>query len=203
MTDQLTESKFPITSKESNETLTTVDKNNKKEKSFRDFQLEEYAENNLSFQNSFNKERERYQKLFNKQKRDLNDFRKETDLKIEDTKTKINQTQLKLVESLGIFIALFTFISTSFQIFQNKDVTFNHAVSLILIIGGVLMAFILALHLSFNLYGAKNNLLTLIVLILFMFSLIFVGLYLLPEDQNKSETILNLTPTPIKLLTHP
>ena len=114
-----------------------------------------------------------------------------------ETRDKISNIQTRSIEALGIFVSLFTFISTSFQVVQSSVLTAESAVGLILIVGGMLIVFVLVLHLSFdwqNVLMRKVIAFTLIVMSLF---LILYGINLLPivskmEEVQESVT----TPTP-------
>lgn len=65
---------------------------------------------------------------------------------IAETKRMIEQSKDKNIEALGLFVALFTFISIEFSLFREiKD--FNAAVSITLIVAGLLIFFVLILHL--------------------------------------------------------
>jgi hypothetical protein len=59
---------------------------------------------------------------------------------------KIDENRTKLVETLGLFIALFTFISVEFSIFQ-RITTISQVLSLTFILAGLLILFVLVLDL--------------------------------------------------------
>lgn len=63
----------------------------------------------------------------------------------EQTEKIIRDGQIKLVEMLGIFVSLFTFISLDFSLLKG-NINLGVSVSLILIAGGMLLAFLLVMH---------------------------------------------------------
>jgi hypothetical protein len=67
-----------------------------------------------------------------------------------DFDKKIDKDKFKVVELLGIFVALFTFVSVDFQLFKSESVSFTIALSLVLITAGILLIFILTLEVILN-----------------------------------------------------
>ncbi len=63
-----------------------------------------------------------------------------------ETDKKIEQSRDKNIETLGLFVALFTFISIEFTLFREIT-NFSAAVSISLIAAGLLIFFVLILHL--------------------------------------------------------
>lgn len=86
--------------------------------------------------------------LFNRFNRNINskseNLRKQFETDIEGTKekleAKIDDSKLKIIETLGIFVALFTFVSIEFQIFRSFT-SWQAGASLTLIILGALLFF--------------------------------------------------------------
>ncbi len=68
------------------------------------------------------------------------------DAKISETNKKIEQSRDKNIEALGLFVALFTFISIEFSLFREIT-NFSAAVSITLIAAALLLLFVLSLHL--------------------------------------------------------
>lgn len=69
------------------------------------------------------------------------DFKKMKD-EVKDWPEKLNSTRVHFIESLAAFVAFFTFVSGDFQLFRSvKDWT--SALSLVLLSGGLLLAFVL------------------------------------------------------------
>lgn len=66
--------------------------------------------------------------------------------KLSDTDKKIEQSKDKNIETLGLFVALFTFISVEFSLFRTIT-DFSAAVSISFIAAGLLIFFVLILHL--------------------------------------------------------
>jgi Mn2+/Fe2+ NRAMP family transporter len=60
---------------------------------------------------------------------------------------KLNSDKTRVIETLGIFVALFTFISSEIQIFKNESNTFR-ALGLSLVFAGILAFFVLILELT-------------------------------------------------------
>ncbi len=58
---------------------------------------------------------------------------------------KIEETKNQNIETLGLFVALFTFISAEFSLFKNVP-DYSVAISLTLIIAGLLILFVLLLY---------------------------------------------------------
>lgn len=75
---------------------------------------------------------------------------------------KVDSANLRSIEILSIFVALFTFISGDFQLFKQEDLSIIQVASLIGILGAFLLLFILVIHcliLSWvNIVGEENNL---------------------------------------------
>lgn len=64
---------------------------------------------------------------------------------LEKTKQKADETGLKFFEALAIFVALFTFASFSFKLFDSA--TYQELVSAVLLISGMLIVFCLIIDL--------------------------------------------------------
>lgn len=80
----------------------------------------------------------------------ITDLEKQTskiEEKIDRFDEKIKDSNLKTIETLGIFVALFTFVSVEFQIFKDQ-VTFLAGLGFTLILLGSLLSFLWILRIS-------------------------------------------------------
>lgn len=66
------------------------------------------------------------------------------------------ELQTKTIEMLAVFVALFTFVSLDFSLLKNS-INLGVSVSLILIAGGLLFAFVLLTHLVLSPRESKKN----------------------------------------------
>lgn len=89
------------------------------------------------------------QKTFNDLRDQLITIKKEIDWKIEKVDNKIDDSKTKVIETLGIFVALFTFVSIEFQAF-SRAVRFQEIAGLSLIMLGSLLFFIIVLDFVLN-----------------------------------------------------
>lgn len=79
-------------------------------------------------------------------KNDLDIFKNEVKNEVKNgIKIEIAETKVKVIETLGVFVALFTFVSLDFTLLKG-DVNPLVSVALILVAGGLLLAFILTMH---------------------------------------------------------
>lgn len=103
---------------------------------------------------------------------------KETKIQIDkellDVRQKIDESKSRIVETLGLFVALFTFLSLQVQIFKDeRDV--DQVLGLVLITGGLIAFFVLILDIMIkNKDDAKGFLRTRFFLLLAI-SLLLVG----------------------------
>lgn len=107
--------------------------------------------------------------------------------KVEETVTKnITESKLTVIETLAIFVALFTFISIEFQIFRSFT-SWQAGASLSFIILGALIFFVVTM--DFLLHERKIELVNLITLIISVACLI-AGVILFSQSQiNNPEYI--------------
>jgi len=87
----------------------------------------------------------------NQQIKDIKNNAKETKEKLEN---KIDDSKLKIIETLGIFVALFTFISIEFQVFRSYESAMAIAGLTLVILGSLtffvtILDFVLNVNLSF------------------------------------------------------
>lgn len=68
----------------------------------------------------------------------LAEFKKELNI----YKQELNDYKIKMIEIVGIFVALFTFISVDIQIFKSLDISILGAVGFILVMLGALVGFV-------------------------------------------------------------
>ncbi len=83
-------------------------------------------------------QRIKIQKEFKKQREDINNA-------LDETKERIENNRNDNVQTLAVFVALFTFISVDFQIFKQIS-DFYSALSLVMILLGALTFFVLLLN---------------------------------------------------------
>lgn len=72
--------------------------------------------------------------------------------RITKMENRTEEIRINVINSLGIFVALFTFVSVEFQLFQSLT-SFTQYISLTLILSGVLMFFVLFL----DFIGQRNK----------------------------------------------
>lgn len=98
--------------------------------------------------------------LKNQYKKDIDEMAKGVENKIKESKREakesekeirkeIDNSKLSVIETLGIFVALFTFISVEFQILKNTTSIFS-MLGLSFVMLGSLVFFVLILHLVLN-----------------------------------------------------
>ncbi len=110
-----------------------------------------------------------------------------------ELEAKIDDSKLKVIETLGIFVALFTFVSVEFQIFRSFSSWYAGA-SFSLIILGALTFFVLLIVDLLNKRKQKYFLLFFILpffsiaigLVLWKYSIIIDSNYILKEEINKN-----------------
>jgi len=118
------------------------------------------------------------------QKDNLDKFKKDyqdsIDLKTTELEKKIESSKLSVIETLGIFVALFTFISIDIQIIKS---TYNllSLVGFILITLGSLLFFIVTLH-SIVTSSDKKNWVK--IFASFVFTIILLGVGIILIDKN-------------------
>jgi hypothetical protein len=96
--------------------------------------------------------------------------------RLDDDESKIEETKSQNIETLGLFVALFTFISVEFSLF--KELTdFNMTISLTLIIAGLLIFFVLLLHNVVRTANSHRWWLFYLVLFVVAVSLVGFGIY--------------------------
>ena len=88
----------------------------------------------------------------------------------------------KNIETLGIFVALFTFVSVDFQILRGGDL--DTAISILLLSAGILMAFVLILHAVISEFKVVNGwkIAAFVLLFLSAFSCVSLGLWRMRES---------------------
>jgi|GEM_PF-3949959 len=95
------------------------------------------------------------------------------DRKFIETERKIERSGDKNIETLALFVGLFTFISIEFSLFKElKD--FSQVISLTLITAGLLIFFIFLLHLIVRSASSKNSWTWVIYPVLFLISILLV-----------------------------
>lgn len=131
-------------------------------------------------------------KDFDKTKESLvKDFDKtieEVKLEIKTVKDEIRSVQIKSVEMLGVFVALFTFVSLDFSVLKSS-VSLGTSVSLILIAAGLLLSFLLIMHFilfqeSDTKFFSKTFLLWIVIVFLISFGVFFLKVSLAKYDNS-------------------
>ncbi len=139
------------------------------------------------FQKKYDEDTKRYQDNFKK-------LEKNTAKKINNLQDEIRSIQIKSVEMLGVFVALFTFVSLDFSILKSS-VNLGVSVSLILVAGGLLLTFLLLMQYMLfekieSHFFSRTSLIWFIII-----SLLTTGIYFLkislenysPQEQERSE----------------
>jgi hypothetical protein len=88
---------------------------------------------------------------------------------------KLDDSKTQLIETLGLFVALFTFISVEFSLFKEIKV-FSAVISLTLVVAGLLLFFVMLLHLMLKLEKNWTSLLVYMLLTIVMGGLIYYGI---------------------------
>ncbi|MDP2671650.1 MAG: hypothetical protein Q8P13_04315 [bacterium] len=112
--------------------------------------------------------------LSDKQNDILKEFNSQED-RVKKVEDKLDENRTQLIETLGLFVALFTFISIEFSLFKQVTV-FSAAVSLTLISAGLLTFFVLLLHVVLRTGKNAGSIVIYIVLTLLIIGLIFFGI---------------------------
>lgn len=107
---------------------------------------------------------------------------------LEETQKDLKQSKTSIVESIGIFVAIFTFISINFQIIQAAN-DVEKAISLILILLGAILILlttsIIMLRIDENI---KNLFKKIFYFPLLGIILTCVGIYLIIRQENNFKT---------------
>jgi len=117
----------------------------------------------------FIKQKNEYEEKFIEYKKQIDDLEKKNTDKFEEYETKIEDTQKKVTESIGIFVAIFSFVSIEFN-FLKQTSSSQTLVKLTLILSSILLFFICILSIFMR---CKFSIFTVLVLI---FALISIGL---------------------------
>ncbi|MBP9814367.1 hypothetical protein KBC80_04240 [Candidatus Woesebacteria bacterium] len=96
--------------------------------------------------------------------------------RIQKVEDKMDESKTQLIETLGLFVALFTFISVGFSIFQGLKPDVHGAISFMLLLGGLLIFFILLLHVIVRMGKDVWSKVTYFGLFIVAFSFIIIGL---------------------------
>lgn len=111
--------------------------------------------------------------------------------RLTEDENKIEESKNQNIETLGLFVALFTFISVEFSLFNDiKD--FNSIISLTFIIAGLLAFFVLLLYNVVR--TANSNRWWLIYSILFLVAMSFVGTGIYFQ-LRKDKALINTQPS--------
>ncbi|MFA6100287.1 MAG: hypothetical protein WC750_05490 [Patescibacteria group bacterium] len=86
---------------------------------------------------------------FKEKQKSLDEEYKKLREEVSSWEQKLDENKLKIVELLGIFVALFTFVSLDFGLFKDPP-KWHDAFSLVLTTAGILIGFILTLELIIN-----------------------------------------------------
>lgn len=131
--------------------------------------------------------------LVDKQNAIYKEFQRQEDrlLRVEN---KIDENRTQLIETLGLFIALFTFISIEFSIFKEVNV-FSAAVSLTLIAAGLLIFFVLLLHVLLRTGKNWQSYALYLLLIISTMGLIYFGINF-SNYYLKTDYPLRINPSP-------
>lgn len=116
------------------------------------------------------------ERLINKQNKELSNTRDE----LNETRDDSKHIKLDFIQTLGIFVALFTFVSIEFR-FLNQPLCFTQLLALNALLLGSLILFVILLGFLTNIN--KVNLFYLLILIL---AIIALGLAIYPTWENKN-----------------
>lgn len=129
------------------------------------FQSEEQNKKTLGIIENYVKGSAFKQIIEDRTKKAVNEYAKEKDFKqivndvIKDTeerlRDKIDDSKLKTVETLGIFVALFTFVSIDYQVFKSYKNPLTIGGLIFILLGSLTMFVILIDYLIIN--SDKNN----------------------------------------------
>ncbi len=113
---------------------------------------------------------------------------------IDPIKDELSEYKAKIIEVLGIFVALFTFISIDFQIFK-ENISIISAIGVSLVTLGALSFFILLLFFSLNFRSDTTKQNKTFFVSLFLLSVLFIigGVFCIwKESKNNLVTQSNL-----------
>ncbi len=92
----------------------------------------------------------------NKQIKDNVDKKlKETGERVEVVKSDIQNTQIRAIETLGIFVALFTTVSVSFSAFESVEK--DRIIPILLVLSGVMVLFVIVVDLMLKDIASRPN----------------------------------------------
>lgn len=144
---------------------------------------------------------QRYENIVSKQDQKMKKWIKEIEEKQNRIQLTIDDNKISVIESLGIFVALFTFISIEFQVFKIYSHP-NSIVGISLVFLGSLLILISALDFLLNFKNIegdnkKNTILKSIKLKIAFCWLLFIAigiilLYTSPEKSNLEEKLLKI-----------
>jgi len=99
----------------------------------------------------------------------------------EELQVKINQLQARNIEILGVFVALFTFISIEFQLARNFDFNF---ILFSVFFAGLLIFFVLTLHIILH---KEINCLIFLFALLALVTILYTSNKLSPRETIGSQ----------------
>lgn len=106
--------------------------------------------------------------------------------KIKKFEKVLTQKSTKYTEILGIFVALFTFISVNIQIF-SKVSTLNDAMVFVILMFFCLIGFVMFLHVTLNHENKNNSVINFVILLILL--LFAIGYFMSPNFTNKIKPI--------------
>lgn len=125
------------------------------------------------------------------------------EVKLRDLQSEVNETKLKTIETLGVFVAVFTFISIDFQILRTVEHPLD-VFALLFLSAGLLMLFPLLINYVVNdnkIWNYKFNRLFFISILL-----VFIGAFLMvtrvsidPKFEPKVEHVYEINPGNINI----
>jgi len=152
--------------------------------------IKDYTEKTVKIDNNINKLEEKLNNTEEQFKEDIKKTKKDTEIKLnnkieetwketnQDLSDKIDNSKLKTIETLGIFVALFTFVSVNVQIF-TRVTHLKSAMWFTVLLMGSLGFFALIIHIIIN----KEKKYVSLILILSSFFIIF-ALYAVSNDEK-------------------
>lgn len=119
-------------------------------------------------------------------------FKKQSKKEMRKVRDEVKSIQIKSVEMLGVFVALFTFVSLDFSVLKSS-VSLGISVALILVAAGLLLSFLLTMHFilfqeSETKFFSKTYLLWIVIIILISAGIFFLDKYGDTGDANSNQS---------------
>lgn len=169
-----------VKSKEEYVGLKRADKNSKLKAIYFDDDISrssitsDLSENEVTINRKLDEANQKFLELEEKIEETKNDTKTRIDKELEVVRQKIDESKTRVVETLGLFVALFTFLSLQVQIFKDER-NIDQIIGLVLITGGLITFFVLVLDIMIKNKDDAKGLLKTRFFLLLIVSLLLVA----------------------------